>query len=1058
MSNRPFARSPRCAIFKPSLRSFGFTASSAALAALGFASMASAQQLELIELEEITVTGTRIQRSGFDTPNPVTVVNQDLMNSIGVTNIGTLMGQLPANNAQSSPLNTSIGSSNDYVTDANIGAQLANLRGLNPFFGTRTLTLVDGHRFVPSTSSGAVDLSLIPSIMVARTEIVTGGASAAYGSDAVAGVVNVVLDKTFTGMKAQVDYGSTFEGDGDDLHIGIAGGKRLFDGRAHVVAGGEYADSKAIGACSETRSWCKPYAILDVTDEFRSGNPDYLLVNNMVSIPTRNGFISGATRTVPGVGPGTGPFSPAADYQSLPASLIGKEFSSDGTALVDRQVGSFLNPANRTMVGGDGLPQDAGTLQRVPVERAALYSRFEFDINDSLTTFFEGSYGTRKSGRAQDGLQYALTGSSTSAALIKADNAFLPAGVGTALTNAGYDGFLLAKHPLDGALPAPTSDLTSDTYRIVAGLEGLFGETWGWDTYYTYGRTTQDTTLYNTRRDTRLSVNATGLGRGRTYANATALEVSPFDWAMDAVLDPADSQIRCRVNSSLADPAIANNPNIADLAAACVPLNLFGVGNIDPAAAAYAWGTTTEKLDNDQHVIGGDLQGHIFQGWAGPIAAAIGGEYRVETGGTTHGQPENYFAPDFGGDATGKLKVIEGYLETDLSLVKDLPAVRSFDMNAAVRRTKSTASGRGLEKSFTFTTWKLTGVWDVAAPLRIRATRSEDTRAPGFRELFFPGRTTAFTITNAWTGLRDGVDILQNGGGNVDLKQETANSWTLGFVFEPTGFVEGLRLSMDYYEIELLDGIASVNTTGVQTACLNNPSHILCDRIIGVGDPVNGYTDLESVRTGSANAQKFTTSGIDFEATYKFALDGLFGGAGGDVSIRLLASYLDQLTLDSSDTGSGGVQASVGTNYAGQVGAGGVDDTASFSESPRFQANAFFAYANGPFQGTLQTRYVGGARLYADLLGPDRGGFDVTADNSINDNKVSAYYLFNLAGSYDMRLGGNDFEFFAMINNLFDTKPKFAPPLPPNGGYLATNPVFYDTLGRRYQMGVRIAF
>lgn len=1043
-----------------SLKAGSLMAMSLGAISVGSGSLAQAQdqQSERIELEEVTVTGTRIQRSGFDTPNPVTVINRELMDSIGITNVGDMMGQLPSNNAQSSPLNTSIGSINDYVTDANIGAQLANLRGLNPFFGTRTLTLVDGHRFVPSTSSGSVDLSLIPSNLVARTEIVTGGASAAYGSDAVAGVVNIVLDKNLEGMKAQVDYGQTLRGDGADFHLGLAGGTSLFDGRGHIVAGGEYADSKAIGACSATRSWCKPYAILDVTDEYRAGNPDYLLVNNLLATPTRNGFISGATMNVPGRGPGTGPFASVTDYNLLPASLIGKEFSADGTTLVDRQPGNLISPANRTMVGGDGLAQDAGTLQRVPVERGAFYTRFGYDLTDNMQAFFEGSYGMRKSGRVQDGLQYALYGGATSGALIKTDNAFLPAGVGAALNAEGYNGFLLAKHPLDGALPAPTSDLESETYRMVAGMEGNFGDSWAWDGYYSYGRTVQDTTLSNARRDTRLSQNDSGIARGRTFATANQWEVSPFDWALDAVVDPADGQVRCRVNSSLADPRIAANPQIADIAAACVPLNLFGVGNIDPAAIDYAWGTITERLDNDQHVVGGNIQGSLFEGWAGPVAGAAGGEYRVETGGTTHGQPENYFAPDFGGDATGKLEVAEAYLETDFTVIKDLPAVRSLDMNAAVRRTKSTASSRGLDKSFVFTTWKLTGVWDIAAPIRIRATRSEDTRAPGFRELFFPGRTTTFNITNVWTGNTDEVDILQNGGGNVDLKQETANSWTLGFVLEPSGWAEGLRLSVDYYEIDLVDGIASVNTTGVMSACQNNPASDLCSRVVGEPDGNGGFSDIVTIRTGAANAQKFTTSGVDFEAMYRFGLYRLFDNAGGDLTFRVLASYLDKLVLESSDTGSGGVQAGVGTNYAGQVGAGGVDDTASFSESPKWQANATISYSNGPVRGTLQTRYVGAAKLYVDLTGPDNGAFDITADNSINSNRIGDYFIFNLSGSYEMDMGGRDVELFAMISNLFDTEPKFAPPLPPGGGYLATNPVYYDTLGRRYQIGVRTSF
>jgi outer membrane receptor for ferrienterochelin and colicin len=148
----------------------------------------------------------------------------------------------------------------------------------------------------------------------------------------------------------------------------------------------------------------------------------------------------------------------------------------------------------------------------------------------------------------------------------------------------------------------------------------------------------------------------------------------------------------------------------------------------------------------------------------------------------------------------------------------------------------------------------------------------------------------------------------------------------------------------------------------------------------------------------------------------------------------------------------------VGTNYAGQVGAGGVDDTASFSESPEWQANATLSYSYGPFRTTLQTRYVGGAKLYVDLTGPEDGGYDPTLDNSVNTNRVDDYFIFNLSGSYEWEIGGADVELFAMISNLFDKKPEIAPPLPPGGGYLVTNPVFYDTLGQRYRVGAKMKF
>src|SRR5262245_16943528 len=200
-------------------------------------------------LEEITVTGSRITRDTFSTPNPVTVVGSDEMQKLGLANVGDVMAQLPQNSAFVTAGNVGLG-------NFNIGAQLANLRGLNPFFGTRTLTLVDGRRFVPSTNGGAVDLNLIPSNMVARIETVTGGASAAYGTDAVAGVVNVILDTNLNGFKGQIDPGRTAHGDGSSLHGSAAFGHSFADARGHFLIGGEYEHDGGIGDCATVRDWC----------------------------------------------------------------------------------------------------------------------------------------------------------------------------------------------------------------------------------------------------------------------------------------------------------------------------------------------------------------------------------------------------------------------------------------------------------------------------------------------------------------------------------------------------------------------------------------------------------------------------------------------------------------------------------------------------------------------------------------------------------------------------------------------------------------------------------
>ena len=202
------------------------------------------------ETEEVIVTGSRVSRSGFDSPQPVTAINAEQIENLGLVNVGDIARTMPQNTPFFSETNVGVG-------NFNVGAQLANLRGLNPFFGTRTLTLVDTRRVVPNSEGSAVDLTLIPSVLVQRVDVVTGGASAAYGSDAIAGVVNVILDKDLEGFKAQLDYSQTTESDGDDMHASFGFGMPFGDGdRGHMLIGGEFQQQDPIGACATFRDWC----------------------------------------------------------------------------------------------------------------------------------------------------------------------------------------------------------------------------------------------------------------------------------------------------------------------------------------------------------------------------------------------------------------------------------------------------------------------------------------------------------------------------------------------------------------------------------------------------------------------------------------------------------------------------------------------------------------------------------------------------------------------------------------------------------------------------------
>ena len=1112
----------------------------AVVAALGAAEGALAQDTQpetSDDAEVLTVTGTRIQRSGFTAPTPVTVTTRDEIDALGLTNVGDVIAQLPMNNPEVSSTSTSQGSLNGYASDANIGAELANLRGLNLAAGTRTLTLVDGHRFVPSTNGGAVDLGLIPSNLVLRTEVVTGGASAAYGSDAVAGVVNVVLNHDLEGIQGQFDFGETFRGDGEEFHFGLAGGASLFNDRGHLIVGVEYEDARGVGQCTATRDWCLPYAIMEAEGATAATSAQFNLVNNAVGTATLPGSIiqvaTGPTFATPAA------TSPLANYANLPAGLRNKQFSQTGGDLVDWRTGAFLDDAARLMAGGEGVAPDDDVLLRVPVQKEAFYSRFSYDLTNNLTGYVEASFGSRDADNSQATLGNSWIGTGNAGLLIKGDNAFLSDDTMMAIADAGATGVYVNK-PLS-AFPQdyqPFSTTSNETTRFVAGLDGEFADgwlserNWSYDGYYTYGVNEQSQRLNNLPRRTLTASNVTGLDAdgirfgitGGEFADGSYPDivgdpegiygVSNFDLAVDAVVDPMDGQVKCRINSSLRTPeqtdilnsAGAVAAGVPDLVQGCLPLNVLGVGNMDPAALDWAFGTQTEDYEYTQHVIGGNAQGEVFDIWTGPVVLAGGFEYRDESGETIHTAPTEYWSPNYGGDFLGGQKIVEGYLETDFALLRDVPFARELNINAAVRRTKAEVTDEtplsdtfGETREFEFTTWKVSGVWDVTEQVRFRATRSRDVRAPSFRDLFFPGRPTpnwTLGVTNPWyteqeLGLTrdevlalpsnqwladpEGADLPRNGGGNPNLTPEIADTTTVGVVFQPGGWADGLRLSLDGYQIDLENGIANVYTNGVITNCyiLGTPS--ICNRIISEFDgedaTTTGVTDYDAIVTGSNNVSNFTVKGVDFEVSYTTDLDRFADFLEGELTLRGLTSYMDELLVEGDLRGTlfGNtlLLAFAGTDYAGQVGAGGVDDVASFSESPTWQGTYSASYANGPFRTTLQAKWVGEAKLYNDLIDPSDPAWALGSRNTLNvANEVGSYLNWTLSGSYNFGEdsdGGRDVEIFGVINNLFDRAPEIAPPLTTGvstsgGGSSITNPVFYDTLGRRYRVGVRFRF
>ncbi|WP_159794187.1 TonB-dependent receptor domain-containing protein [Croceibacterium salegens] len=973
--------------------------------------------------KEIIVTGSRVGKTTFDTTSPVTVLDREVIDNLNLNNVGEVVAQLPSNSNFFAPNNVGLG-------NFNVGAQLVNLRGLNPFFGTRTLTLVDTRRVVPTTTGGGVDITLMPSMLVQRTETVTGGASAIYGSDAIAGVVNIILDTQLEGFKGQADFSRTWRGDGNDIHLSGAYGTGFDDNRGHFVIGVEYDNQDAIGICSTERDWCgERNALFTNTDYLTNGQPHYIIGDRAYSANTS---LTGALFPCTVFVPGAGVCVNVAPVSGAPFQLTS---NGQGTQPFDR--GSYSPGAGffGFRQGGDDLAVGAydTTTLRPSVERWTALGHGTYDFTDTLTGFVEVSYANTK------GVNPVANGSIGPYALevgnfvyvgshIAPDNAFLSPAVAAAI---GPNGAEFGRNMVN--VQNASNETNNETWRALGGLNGEIGPRWAWDFYYSHGENKNDQHLYH---------NVVG-----QYLN----------YALDAV-DDGTGNIVCGVTiPGRTNPANGLPYSAADVAAAnnCVPLNLFGIGNADPAAIDYAFRTLEEFNTTKQDVFAANVRGDLTDGWgAGPVKLAVGAEWRKESVVSTHDLANspwyNSFTLSYGLDFGGNIRVLEGYGEVNVPVFADAPMGKYFELDLAARYTDTKNKGTlgqyaGSSSARNFWTWKINGVWDVTDWARLRVTRSRDVRAPQFRELYqtyAPRIGGPFgSVNNPWNGGITDAAIVTTGG-NIDLKPEKADTWTIGAVFSPkSGFMSGFRFSADWYQIKIKDAIAGppggVGAQNIVTLCYAGVQEY-CDLMVG-----EGTNDIQDIVSVAGNLQGFTTRGIDFEAGYTTPL------GDGSLSIRALASYLyDQLFA----TGLPGRDI---VNYAGQTGPTGA--FGSFNTSPHWQGNLLVTTVQGPFTGTVQVRYVGSGRFYTltpsggSPIDPTDPGYDNTNPNSINNNHVASATYVNLSASYDIM---EELQLFGSINNLFDHDP----PVAPGGNGYPTNPVYFDTYGRLWRVGVRVKF
>lgn len=877
-------------------------------------------------VDEIVVTASRI--SGFNAPTPTTVLGVEEIQSAAAPTVADVLNRLPSFSANSSPQAQSVGT-------ANPGANYINLRNLG---ANRTLVLINGQRHVPTSDAGTVDINVVPSALIQRVEVVTGGASAAWGSDAVSGVVNFILDTDFTGFRGSTQTGVTQRSDDRTFRTTAAYGARFADGRGHFMVAGEYTktwDTPYYG----DRGWARNYQLLTNTNPGAGVSEPlrFLAPNVTYANMTYGGLIN------------SGP-------------LRGTQFLAGG---VPAQFQYGTHVGTTFMLGGGGDILTDGVVLDVPSERSNIFARGSFELTPSITAALELSHSRSET-------MSTTTAPFDPSITVRQDNAFLSESVRDAMVANGLDTFVMGRLNRDMGFIGNGGDTRMT--RAAFSLEGSFGASWNWHAYVQAGETDYLQTQPNNRNNL--------LWRD----------------AIDAVLDPSSGQIVCR--STLANPGNG-----------CLPLNIFGVGQMDPNALARVQGTAWFNSVIRQQAGGASISGEPFSLWAGPVSFATGVEYRREELTTTsddisavNGWRIGNFQP-----LSGDYDVHEVFAETAVPLLTNAPLAQSLTANGAVRYTEYSLSGG-------VTTWKLGLVYEPNSTVLVRATRSRDIRAPNIGELFRAGNQLSGGITDRMNNNAQ-YTVPSFTGGNPDLQPEIADTIALGVVLQPS-FVPGLRLSVDWYDIELEDAITGISGQATIDRCFAGAT-AQCANI--TRDPTSGL--ITRIDSRIQNLASQYQRGVDIEGAYALPMDALFSNWSGDLSYRVLATYIDK------NTAFDGV---VTLRTDGQVG------------TPKWKVNQRLTYRSGPLSVYGEARWVDSV-VYNNTFGP----------LDIEDNTIDSAYYITLSASYDFSVRGADLTAFGVVDNLLDRDPEI---VGGTGFTSQTSPASYDALGRRFTVGLRYRF
>lgn len=948
-------------------------------------------------LDAVTVTGSRIQRASTntDTAQPVNVIAGEVFTERGFINAAEAVNYLPQ----------VLGSQTDAgdQSGSETGKQFINLFNLG---SDRTLTLVNGRRFVSSNASGGnqVDLNSIPASLIDRIEVVQATGSAAYGSDAVAGVVNVILKRRFEGVELDAQTGISERGDYERHSFSLTGGTEFADGRGSLVVNLDWSDTAALVASD--RRWTS-YGMTFAPNPANTSDSD--------GIPATIGRVDHRMSEHP---EGGTLYMAPAPLPQFRLNLGGGPVRFDAAGnLVPYDIGNYLQPAYA--FGGDGLKISEFTAVRTPVERHVLTALGHFDLTDRVRVSTELMTGEMEAFEPINQGAYnstLITSGDSGALMFTADNPFLSDQARGLLADNGVGSFWLSRFHTD-ILPTSGVGSRSKTRRGVLVLDGNFeagGRYFHWDVSANFGRSEG-------------SVNSYGILQ-QNWLNA-----------IDAVRDDSGN-IVCRV--ALTSPGTD-----------CAPLNLFGIGLASQASRDYVTGRFGASYETRQDNYQANIGGELAELPAGPLSFVTGWEYRKES---SDYRPFEADARGLGRGApvafmSGAYDTNEFYAEVLVPVLGNgftAGPITGLELDAAYRTVDNSLAGKNEAYSAGM---RLTLLDD----LTLRGTWNKTFRAPNLYELFLPqsmtmssgidpcdgryidtGPNAAIRTANCRAELAGlGLDpdqplnsLVTNiptemySGGNPGLTNELAESWTAGVVYQPRQ-APGLVLALDHVEMKIKDAISSFDAAATMQACYDQPMpNPYCDNFARGPD---GQIVQGSMHFGYTNAGYVDFAATSLSANYRLPLGQRFG----TLDLALDAMKMQRLLISVSGLGFDEYNA-VGTGLLG---------SSLVGPTPEYQARFNARWERGPLTVNWNTQWYDGIVYDHSWTSEHR---DILGVPSTIRHDASVQYAFT--DQLTLRF---------LVNNVFEKEPPINIPVGA-GNYN----VLSDLIGRYYYVGLNYRF